>query len=137
MTRNAFLAVVLLLAVSCATQTATAPSQPRFQTARVDLTRFNGQFIASVNSDGQPVTAGVRGTEAGYTEDKKPIVGVTYTGTPDDDAISVTVAALTEDGTAVPVGTYRVGPGQAVSVDLSRFGMPPMGLRGVIRTTEQ
>ena len=149
MTRNAFLASVLLLAISCSTaapQPATmAAVQPSFQTERVDLSRFNGKFVAFVNPDGQPVTAWVRGNEAGLTEDKKPIVGVTYSGVPDQDNISVTVVALANDGNAkteseltrIPVATYRVGPGQSVSVDLSRFGMPPMVLRGVVKTTPQ
>lgn len=137
MTRNAVLASALLLAAACSTTTPPPQDQPRFQTVRVDLSRFNGRSAGTVNADGQPVTAWVRGNEAGYTEDKKPIVGVTFSGAPDDDGVSVTVAALVNDGTTIPVGTYRVGPGQAVSVDLSRFGMPPMGLRGVVRTAEQ
>lgn len=150
MTRNAFLlASVLLLAVSCSTATpqaaTTVAAQPTFQTARVDLSRFNGQFVGSVNPDGQPVTAWVRGNEAGFTEDKKPIVGVTYSGAPDQGGVSVTVVVLANDGNAkteaeltrIPVGTYRIAPGQSIGVDLSRFGMPPMNLRGIVRTTQQ
>jgi hypothetical protein len=149
MTRNAILASALLLAVSCSTTTpkpaTTAAAQPSYQTTRVDLSRFNGKFVGSVNPDGQPVTAWVRGSEAGLTEDKKPVVGVVYSGAPDQDNVSVTVAVLANDGNAkteaeltkIPVATYRVGPGQSITVDLSRFGMPPMYLRGNVKTTQQ
>jgi len=141
MTRSAILASVLVLAVSCSTTTpqpaATAAPQPSYQMARADLSRFNGKIVGSVKPDGQPVTAWVSGSEAGYTEDKKPIVGVAYSGAPDQDSLSVTVVALADDGTRIPVGTFRVGPGESISVDLSRFGMPPMSLRGVVKTTPQ
>jgi len=148
MTRNAFLVSVLLFAISCsatAPQPATTAGQLSYQTARVDLSRFNGKVVGSVNPDGQPVIAWVRGNEAGFTEDKKPIVGVTYSGAPAQDGISVTVVVLANDGNAkteaeltrIPAGTYRVGPGQSISVDLSRFGMPPMILRGIASTTQQ
>lgn len=151
MLRNTILAsVVVLLAVSCST-TAPAPvpaaeNLPDFRTGYVELYRFNGQFVGNVNADGKPVLAWVRGTEAGYTPDKLPILGITFSGSPDKDGISITAVALANEGNAtkeedlkkVAVGTYHIGPGQSAWVqDLSKFGMPPMLLRGVVATGRQ
>jgi hypothetical protein len=145
MFRTGFLTGAVLLAVACSTATpppATAPaSAASFRTARVELYRFNGQFVANVGDDAKPVMAWVRGNEAGYTEDKKPIVAVAYTGSRVDNGISIEVSALANPGNAtkeeeltrVPVGTYRIAPGQSQWIqELSKFGMPPMLLRSVV-----
>lgn len=148
MLRNTFLAsVVVLFAASCSTSTpAPAAAQQGFRTGYVELYRFNGQFVGNVSGDGKPVVAWVRGQEAGYTEDKLPILGVTYSGSADKDGISITVAALANAGNAtkaeelkeVSVGTYHLGPGQSTWIeDLKKFGMPPMLLRGVVAAAQQ
>ena len=65
------------------------------------------------------------------------IAGISYSGKTQDDSIDVEVVAIAEDGAQIPVNTYRVKPGQSVSVDLSKFGITPMTLRGFVRPTEQ
>ncbi len=134
--------IVLLLACSTAPQTA-PPQQPTAYTGKVEVYRFSGQFVGSLEPGGQSVTVWVRGTEAGYTEDRKPILAVKFTASRENDAARVAVFALANEDNAtkeedlrpVEVATYRVGPGQSVPVEgLSRFGMPPMLLRGTVAT---
>ena len=129
---NRFVLGVALLA-ACAT-TAPQPAQapqpaPTYQTERVDVSRFNGQFVGTVRTDGQPVTEWLR--------NNSEIAGVRYSGTRENNDISVTVETVAKDGQTTPLATYRVQPGQMVSVDLSKFGLPPMTLRGSVRATEQ
>ncbi len=150
MLRNVILAGVFASLVACSTNAPRprpeAAANPRFRNGHVELYRFNGQSAGTVNSDGKPVVVWVRGKEAGYTEDKLPILGVTYSGSPDKDGISITVFVLANEGSAtkeeelkkVAVGTYRIGPGQSALVEgLSKFGMPPMVLRGVAAAAQQ
>jgi hypothetical protein len=109
-------------------------------TERVEVYLFNGTTVGVLTpkgsqpdlADGESVTAWFPIHQAGKSAEGEPVVGMRFFSWREGQAAVVSAYALIQPNTTRLIGTYRIQPGQTVSVDeMVGLGMSPMALRGV------